>query len=100
MFEPYWRPVTSEPGGGLGLRRFACKQIVTTHGGALDLKSAEARGFTLLHAFRSDARLLGAARHRGHGMHWLLAFRARWFAFFLSTMTFLRGRRLVQYDWM
>lgn len=39
VFEPYWRPATSTPGGGLGLGLFISKQIVEAHGGMLDVCS-------------------------------------------------------------
>jgi signal transduction histidine kinase len=44
VFEPYWRPQTSKPGGGLGLGLFICKQIVKAHGGDLEVQSSEAAG--------------------------------------------------------
>jgi signal transduction histidine kinase len=44
VFEPYWRPETSKPGGGLGLGLFICKQIVKAHGGDLEVQSSEAAG--------------------------------------------------------
>ncbi|SDQ56314.1 hypothetical protein SAMN05443245_1853 [Paraburkholderia fungorum] len=40
VFEPYWRPPTSKPGGGLGLGLYICKQIVLAHGGTLELSSS------------------------------------------------------------
>ncbi|HEX3635157.1 MAG TPA: GAF domain-containing sensor histidine kinase [Paraburkholderia sp.] len=40
VFEPYWRPPTSKPGGGLGLGLYICKQIVSAHGGALEVRSS------------------------------------------------------------
>ena len=39
VFEPYWRPVSSAPGGGLGLGLYICKQIVNAHAGALEVQS-------------------------------------------------------------
>jgi signal transduction histidine kinase len=44
VFEPYWRPPTSKPGGGLGLGLFICKQIVKAHNGELEVHSSEAAG--------------------------------------------------------
>jgi signal transduction histidine kinase len=44
VFEPYWRPETSKPGGGLGLGLFICKQIIKAHGGDLEVQSSEAAG--------------------------------------------------------
>jgi signal transduction histidine kinase len=39
VFEPYWRPASSAPGGGLGLGLYICKQIVSAHAGALEVQS-------------------------------------------------------------
>lgn len=44
IFEPYWRPPTSVPGGGLGLGLHICSQIVRAHGGTLDVTSSEGDG--------------------------------------------------------
>ncbi|HZZ02725.1 GAF domain-containing sensor histidine kinase [Paraburkholderia sp.] len=44
VFEPYWRPPTSKPGGGLGLGLYICKQIVCAHGGTLDVRSSAEDG--------------------------------------------------------
>jgi signal transduction histidine kinase len=44
VFEPYWRPATSKPGGGLGLGLYICSQIVKAHGGTLDVTSSETAG--------------------------------------------------------
>ena len=44
VFEPYWRPATSAPGGGLGLGLFICKQIVEAHAGTLEVRSSLEQG--------------------------------------------------------
>lgn len=44
VFEPYWRPATSAPGGGLGLGLYICKQIVKGHRGSLEVKSTAEHG--------------------------------------------------------
>ncbi|MET0543506.1 MAG: GAF domain-containing sensor histidine kinase [Variovorax sp.] len=44
VFEPYWRPHTSKPGGGLGLGLYICWQIAQAHGGEIDVKSSAAEG--------------------------------------------------------
>jgi signal transduction histidine kinase len=44
VFEPYWRPATSKPGGGLGLGLYICKQIVSAHGGTLEVRSSAQEG--------------------------------------------------------
>jgi signal transduction histidine kinase len=44
VFEPYWRPPTSSPGGGLGLGLFICKEIVEAHGGAIEVCSSAQDG--------------------------------------------------------
>jgi signal transduction histidine kinase len=44
VFQPYWRPATSQPGGGLGLGLYICSQIVKAHGGLLSASSSAATG--------------------------------------------------------
>jgi signal transduction histidine kinase len=44
VFEPYWRPATSQPGGGLGLGLYICSQIVKAHGGTLAVSSSAESG--------------------------------------------------------
>jgi signal transduction histidine kinase len=44
VFEPYWRPATSKPGGGLGLGLYICARIVEAHGGVLDVTSSAEDG--------------------------------------------------------
>ena len=44
VFEPYWRPLTSKPGGGLGLGLYICAQIATAHGGAMRVESSVESG--------------------------------------------------------
>ena len=44
VFEPYWRPQTSEPGGGLGLGLYICAQIANAHGGELQVASSAESG--------------------------------------------------------
>ncbi|MET0382822.1 MAG: GAF domain-containing sensor histidine kinase [Burkholderiaceae bacterium] len=41
VFEPYWRPQTSSPGGGLGLGLHICAQIAEAHGGRMRVTSAD-----------------------------------------------------------
>ncbi|RYF32883.1 MAG: HAMP domain-containing histidine kinase, partial [Comamonadaceae bacterium] len=40
VFEPYWRPHSSKPGGGLGLGLYICAQIARAHGGVLEVSSS------------------------------------------------------------
>jgi len=44
VFEPYWRPASSQPGGGLGLGLYICSQIVKAHGGTLSVGSSAQTG--------------------------------------------------------
>lgn len=44
VFEPYWRPPSSTPGGGLGLGLYICKKIVEAHGGTLEVCSSAELG--------------------------------------------------------
>ncbi|MGJ7485209.1 GAF domain-containing sensor histidine kinase [Variovorax sp. LT2P21] len=44
VFEPYWRPLTSKPGGGLGLGLYICAQIAMAHGGAMRVESSAESG--------------------------------------------------------
>ncbi|MDM0016889.1 GAF domain-containing sensor histidine kinase [Variovorax saccharolyticus] len=44
VFEPYWRPHNSKPGGGLGLGLYICAQIAKAHGGELTVRSAADSG--------------------------------------------------------
>jgi signal transduction histidine kinase len=44
IFEPYWRPVESKPGGGLGLGLHICSMIVKAHGGTLQVSSSVEAG--------------------------------------------------------
>ncbi|MDM0113867.1 GAF domain-containing sensor histidine kinase [Variovorax sp. J22R133] len=46
VFEPYWRPVASKPGGGLGLGLYICAQIAAAHGGQLQASSSAESGTT------------------------------------------------------
>lgn len=39
IFQPYWRPENSKPGGGLGLGLYICSEIVAAHGGTLQVTS-------------------------------------------------------------
>jgi signal transduction histidine kinase len=44
IFQPYWRPVHSKPGGGLGLGLHICSQIVKAHNGVLEVTSTAEAG--------------------------------------------------------
>jgi signal transduction histidine kinase len=44
VFEPYWRPENSKPGGGLGLGLYICAQIALAHGGELTVRSSTVDG--------------------------------------------------------
>lgn len=44
VFEPYWRPAHSKPGGGLGLGLYICSQIVKAHAGRIEVQSQPASG--------------------------------------------------------
>ena len=44
VFEPFWRPRSSKPGGGLGLGLYICAQIVRAHGGELEVSSSADAG--------------------------------------------------------
>ncbi|RQO55824.1 histidine kinase [Variovorax sp. KBW07] len=44
IFQPYWRPEHSKPGGGLGLGLYICSEIVAAHSGTLEVTSSEAEG--------------------------------------------------------
>jgi signal transduction histidine kinase len=44
IFEPYWRPPSSQAGGGLGLGLHICRQIVDAHRGTMDVSSSADTG--------------------------------------------------------
>lgn len=44
IFQPYWRPATSKPGGGLGLGLYICSEIVKAHAGTLSATSTSESG--------------------------------------------------------
>jgi signal transduction histidine kinase len=64
IFQPYWRPVTSKPGGGLGLGLYICSEIVKAHAGTLHATSSAEQGtrFTAripIHPPSASAHLVG-----------------------------------------
>lgn len=55
VFEPYWRPASSGPGGGLGLGLYICQQIAMAHGGSMSAASADgATRFSVRIPIRAD----------------------------------------------
>jgi signal transduction histidine kinase len=44
IFQPYWRPENSKPGGGLGLGLYICSEIAAAHGGTLEVTSCADEG--------------------------------------------------------
>ena len=44
IFQPYWRPENSKPGGGLGLGLYICSEIASAHGGTLEVTSCADEG--------------------------------------------------------
>ncbi len=44
VFQPYWRPSDSKPGGGLGLGLYICCEIAKAHGGRIAVKSSAQDG--------------------------------------------------------
>lgn len=62
IFEPYWRPVESKPGGGLGLGLHICSMIVQAHGATLTVSSSAEDGtcFTARLPVRKDVAAAAA----------------------------------------
>ncbi|MDB5966242.1 MAG: histidine kinase [Polaromonas sp.] len=52
VFEPYWRPATSKPGGGLGLGLYICSQIAKAHDGGIKVTSSSEGGTTFIAQLR------------------------------------------------
>jgi signal transduction histidine kinase len=48
IFQPYWRPAHSKPGGGLGLGLYIASEIVAAHGGTLRVTSCAEDGTCFL----------------------------------------------------
>jgi signal transduction histidine kinase len=48
IFQPYWRPAHSKPGGGLGLGLYIASEIVAGHGGTLQATSRASEGTRFL----------------------------------------------------
>lgn len=44
VFQPYWRPASSKPGGGLGLGLYICCEIARAHGGIISVTSTAQEG--------------------------------------------------------
>lgn len=55
VFEPYWRPASSQPGGGLGLGLYICAQIAEAHNGSIKVTSSESGGTMFLAELRVGA---------------------------------------------
>lgn len=52
VFEPYWRPESSKPGGGLGLGLYICSQIAQAHDGGIKVTSSREGGTMFLAQLR------------------------------------------------